>query len=89
VRRTPLERLEELATDVLGQGAAISVTPRPGGVCVTAWDKCGDARASSGLYRTQREAIAECRRRLELPVAKHLASGDAHRIYGAGRTCAP
>ncbi len=62
-RRRPIERLEDLATERLGRGAAISLDRSGMFVIATAWDARGRSRVACSRG-TRQEAIAALRRLL-------------------------
>lgn len=62
-KRTPLERLEDLATERLGRGAAISLDRSGVFTVATAWDARGRSRVACSRG-TRQEAIAALRRLL-------------------------
>jgi len=67
-RRTPLEAVEDLATERLGRGSAISVDRAGSYYVVTAWSPDGEVREVS-IVGKKEVAIADLRRRL---VASYL-----------------
>lgn len=64
MRRTPLERLEALAEEKYGRGAAVSVDRRPAGYVVTAWAPDGVTHVKSAAMATTALAIRDLRRAL-------------------------
>lgn len=62
---TLTEKTEQLATEVFGKAAALSVDSEDGGVVVRCWDLKGVEVARTARKRTRTEALGAMREKLE------------------------
>ncbi len=61
---TATEKVEQLATEVFGKAAALSVNPEDGGVIVRCWNKEGSEVARTKM-KTRTEALKDMQEKLE------------------------
>lgn len=65
MKRTPLEVVEDLATERFGAGAAVSVDRKAAGFVITAWAPNGIDCVSSAPHATKALAIRDIRQSLK------------------------